>query len=47
MKKQATTGKRVVKDLSVKADKAQEVGGGSGGDRPTETLSLNFTKVAY
>ena len=36
-----------IEDLEVK-DAAKVTGGaGSGGDRPTESLSLNFTKVEY
>jgi hypothetical protein len=44
--KKAAAAKKV-EDLVVK-DGADVTGGAaSGGDRPTESLSLNFTKVVY
>ena len=48
MKKASTrkaTAAKKIEDLEVKD--AAKVTGGSGGDRPTESLSLNFTKIEY
>lgn len=36
----------MLKDLSVKADKAQEIAGG-GDPSPKETLSLNYAEVKW
>lgn len=36
-----------IADLSVAPEQAEQTRGGAQGDRPMESLSINFTKIEY